>query len=248
MDPNKDGMVTKDETKNLYTVLGEKAAEAIVAKLFSITDINSDGKFDFEEFCNAALNTPDSPTYSFKDQPLFIFEGYKGVFSTNSASALNRGISMKDLKISNIQLREKGALISTTGSNIDIDSAVVSGLSARYGAFMYVGATTTADTQAYQISIKNSAFADLEAMDGAVLYHADATGTSTLTLSKCTFSLNKARNNGLFNIQSPGATVVIDSSKMSGTIAQQSYSIGSVQALKLTISNSQMEKSQALEG
>jgi hypothetical protein len=65
-------------------------------------------------------------------------------------------------------------------------------------------------------------------MDGAVLYHADLLGTSTLTFSNCTFSLIKAYNNGLFNIQSPGASVVIDSSQMSGTIAQQSYSIGSI--------------------
>ena len=94
---------------------------------------------------------------------------------------------------------------------------------------MYVGAPAATNAgQAYQISITNSEFAGLEALDGAVIYHADAEGTSTLTFSNCKFSLNKALNNGLFNIQSPGATVVIDSSQMSGSIAEQSYSIGSV--------------------
>lgn len=90
------------------------------------------------------MEFPSTDSTSFKDQPVFMFDGYNGVFSTASASNLERAITMKDLKISNIQLRDKGALISTTWSNIDIDTAVVSGLSAKYGAFMYASAPTTA--------------------------------------------------------------------------------------------------------
>ena len=55
MDANKDGVVTKDELKNLLKGLGEDVTDEAVDEMIKIADTNHDGKVDFEEFCNASL-------------------------------------------------------------------------------------------------------------------------------------------------------------------------------------------------
>ena len=54
MDANKDGVVTKDELKNLLKGLGEDVTDEVVDEMISIADENNDGKIQFEEFVKAA--------------------------------------------------------------------------------------------------------------------------------------------------------------------------------------------------
>ncbi len=56
MDANKDGVVTKDELKNLLKGLGEDVTDEVVDEMISIADTNHDGKVDFDEFCNASMS------------------------------------------------------------------------------------------------------------------------------------------------------------------------------------------------
>ena len=58
MDTNGDGVVTKEELKNLLKGLGEDVNDAVVDEMISIADDNKDGKIQFEEFVKAA--TQDS--------------------------------------------------------------------------------------------------------------------------------------------------------------------------------------------
>ena len=55
MDANKDGVVTKDELKNLLKGLGEDVTDEVVDEMIAIADTNNDGKVQFEEFCNASM-------------------------------------------------------------------------------------------------------------------------------------------------------------------------------------------------
>ena len=50
MDANKDGVVTKDELKNLLKGLGEDVTDDVVDEMIKIADDNGDGKIQFEEF------------------------------------------------------------------------------------------------------------------------------------------------------------------------------------------------------
>ena len=55
MDANKDGVVTKEELKNLLKGLGEDVTDEVVDEMIAIADTNNDGKVQFEEFCNASM-------------------------------------------------------------------------------------------------------------------------------------------------------------------------------------------------
>ena len=54
MDANKDGVVTKDELKNLLKGLGEDVTDEVVDEMIKIADENGDGKIQFDEFVKAA--------------------------------------------------------------------------------------------------------------------------------------------------------------------------------------------------
>ena len=54
MDANKDGVVTKDELKQLLKGLGEEVTDEVVDEMIKIADENGDGKIQFEEFVKAA--------------------------------------------------------------------------------------------------------------------------------------------------------------------------------------------------
>ena len=54
MDANKDGVVTKEELKNLLKGLGEDVTDEVVDEMIKIADDNGDGKIQFEEFVTAA--------------------------------------------------------------------------------------------------------------------------------------------------------------------------------------------------
>ena len=56
MDANKDGVVTKDELKNLLKGLGEDVTDEVVDEMIAIADENGDGKVQFEEFCKASMS------------------------------------------------------------------------------------------------------------------------------------------------------------------------------------------------
>ena len=56
MDANKDGVVTKDELKNLLKGLGEDVTDEVVDEMIKIADSNNDGKIQFEEFVKAATD------------------------------------------------------------------------------------------------------------------------------------------------------------------------------------------------
>jgi calmodulin len=56
MDSNGDGVVTKDELKNLLKGLGEDVTDDIVDEMIKIADENGDGKIQFEEFVTAATD------------------------------------------------------------------------------------------------------------------------------------------------------------------------------------------------
>ena len=55
MDANKDGVVTKEELKNLLKGLGQDVTDKTVDDMIAIIDTNNDGKVQFEEFCNASM-------------------------------------------------------------------------------------------------------------------------------------------------------------------------------------------------
>ena len=55
MDANKDGVVTKEELKNLLKGLGEDVTDEVVDEMIAIADTNNDGKVQFEEFCKASM-------------------------------------------------------------------------------------------------------------------------------------------------------------------------------------------------
>ena len=55
MDANKDGVVTKEELKNLLKGLGEDVTDEVVDEMIAIADTNNDGKVQFEEFCQASM-------------------------------------------------------------------------------------------------------------------------------------------------------------------------------------------------
>ena len=55
MDANKDGVVTKEELKNLLKGLGEDVTDEVVDEMIAIADTNNDGKVQFEELCNASM-------------------------------------------------------------------------------------------------------------------------------------------------------------------------------------------------
>ena len=55
MDANKDGVVTKEELKNLLKGLGEDVTDEVVDEMIAIADTNNDGKVQFEEFCVASM-------------------------------------------------------------------------------------------------------------------------------------------------------------------------------------------------
>ena len=55
MDANKDGVVTKEELKNLLKGLGEDVTDEVVDEKIAIADTNNDGKVQFEEFCQASM-------------------------------------------------------------------------------------------------------------------------------------------------------------------------------------------------
>ena len=54
MDSNGDGVVTRDELKNLLKGLGEDVTDDIVDEMIKIADANNDGKIQLEEFVKAA--------------------------------------------------------------------------------------------------------------------------------------------------------------------------------------------------
>ena len=54
MDANKDGVVTKEELRQLLKGLGEEVTDEVVDEMINIADENGDGKVQFEEFCKAA--------------------------------------------------------------------------------------------------------------------------------------------------------------------------------------------------
>ena len=56
MDANGDGVVTKEELKNLLKGLGEDVTDDIVDEMIKIADENGDGKIQFEEFVSAATD------------------------------------------------------------------------------------------------------------------------------------------------------------------------------------------------
>ena len=56
MDSNGDGVVTKEELKNLLKGLGEDVTDDIVDEMIKIADENGDGKIQFEEFVKAATD------------------------------------------------------------------------------------------------------------------------------------------------------------------------------------------------
>ena len=56
MDSNGDGVVTKEELKNLLKGLGEDVTDDIVDEMIKIADENGDGKIQFEEFVTAATD------------------------------------------------------------------------------------------------------------------------------------------------------------------------------------------------
>ena len=56
MDSNGDGVVTKDELKNLLKGLGEDVTDDIVDEMIKIADENGDGKIQFDEFVKAATD------------------------------------------------------------------------------------------------------------------------------------------------------------------------------------------------
>ena len=55
MDANKDGVVTKEELKNLLKGLGQDVTDKTVDDMIALIDTNNDGKVQFEEFCNASM-------------------------------------------------------------------------------------------------------------------------------------------------------------------------------------------------
>ena len=54
MDTNGDGVVTKEELKNLLKGLGEEVNDDVVEEMIKIADENGDGKIQFDEFVKAA--------------------------------------------------------------------------------------------------------------------------------------------------------------------------------------------------
>ena len=54
MDTNGDGVVTKEELKNLLKGLGEEVNDEVVEEMIKIADENGDGKIQFDEFVKAA--------------------------------------------------------------------------------------------------------------------------------------------------------------------------------------------------
>ena len=54
MDTNGDGVVTKEELKNLLKGLGEDVSDEVVDEMIKMADENGDGKIQFEEFVKAA--------------------------------------------------------------------------------------------------------------------------------------------------------------------------------------------------
>ena len=54
MDANGDGVVEKDELKNLLKGLGEDVNDAVVDEMMALADTDGDGKVNFEEFVKAA--------------------------------------------------------------------------------------------------------------------------------------------------------------------------------------------------
>ena len=56
MDTNGDGVVTKEELRNLLKGLGEEVDDSVVDEMIKIADENNDGKIQFDEFVKAASN------------------------------------------------------------------------------------------------------------------------------------------------------------------------------------------------
>ena len=54
MDANGDGVVEKDELRNLLKGLGEQVDDAVIDEMMSIADTDGDGKVNFEEFVKAS--------------------------------------------------------------------------------------------------------------------------------------------------------------------------------------------------
>ena len=54
MDANGDGFVTKDELKAMLSSLGEPVEDSVVKEMMNVSDVNGDGKVDFNEFVAAS--------------------------------------------------------------------------------------------------------------------------------------------------------------------------------------------------
>ena len=52
MDTNKDGILNRNELKNLLLFSGEEVTREIVEIIFSIIDIDNSGTISFDEFVN----------------------------------------------------------------------------------------------------------------------------------------------------------------------------------------------------
>ena len=53
-DTNSDGVISRDELKNLLVgLLGEDVDEIQIEEMLNLADSNEDGKVNFEEFCAA---------------------------------------------------------------------------------------------------------------------------------------------------------------------------------------------------